>query len=92
MWQRNAQCSPVELGIKDNILVVNRIGSPAEADKIRRTMEGASGFFRTIELPYDPEFVLAEPAVSSLLCGDSEFIRTARVLTGLITEKPVIPS
>jgi CO dehydrogenase maturation factor len=88
------ECSVLacQLGIKDNILVVNRIGSPAEADKIRRTMEGASGFFRTIELPYDPEFVLAEPAVSSLLCGDSEFIRTVRDLTEIITEKPVIPS
>src|SRR5512137_146494 len=55
------ECSVLarQLGINDDILVVNRIGSPAEADKIRRTMEGAGGFLRTIELPYDPEFVLA---------------------------------
>ena len=88
------ECSVLarQLGINDNILVVNRVGSPAETDKIRRTMEGASGFFRTIELPYDPGFVLAEPAVSHLLDGDSEFIRTVRVLTGIITKKPVIPS
>jgi CO dehydrogenase maturation factor len=88
------ECSVLarQLGIDDNILVVNRVGSPAEADKIHRTMEGASGFFRTIELPFDPEFVLAEPAVSHLLSGDSEFIRTVRVLTEIITGRPVIPS
>ena len=48
-------------------------------------MDGVSGFFRTIELPFDPEFVFAEPAVSQLLSGDSEFIKKARVLTEIIT-------
>jgi CO dehydrogenase maturation factor len=88
------ECSVLarQLGISDNILVVNRIGSPAGADKIRRTLEGAREFFRTIELPYDPEFVLTEPAVSSLLDGDSEFIRTVRDLTEIITGLPDIPS
>jgi CO dehydrogenase maturation factor len=84
------ECSVLarQLGINDDILVVNRIGSPAEADKIRRTMEGAGGFLRTIELPYDPEFVPAEPSVSSLLDDDSEFIRTARDLTEIIAGLP----
>jgi CO dehydrogenase maturation factor len=82
------ECSVLacQLGINDNILVVNRVGSPAEADKIHRTMEGVSGFFRTIELPFDPEFVFAEPAVSQLLSGDSEFIKKVRVLTEIITD------
>lgn len=88
------ECSVLsrQLGINDTILVVNRVGSPAETDKIRRTMQGANGFFRTIELPYNPEFVLAEPAVSHLLDSDSELIRTVRVLTEIITSRPVIPS
>jgi CO dehydrogenase maturation factor len=87
------ECSVLarQLGINDNILVVNRVGSPAEADKIYRTLEGASGFFRTIELPFDPEFVFAEPAVSQLLSGDSEIIKKVRVLTEIITDQPVIP-
>ncbi len=88
------ECSVLarQLGIRDTILVVNRIGRPADTDKIRKVMEGASGFFRTIELPYDPEFVLTEPAVSHLLSGDSEFIRTVRVLTEIISGLPDIPS
>jgi hypothetical protein len=55
-------------------------------------MNGFGGFFRMVELPDDPEFVLSEPAVSHLLSRDSEFIRTARALTEIITEQPVIPS
>jgi CO dehydrogenase maturation factor len=88
------ECSVLarQLGIRDTILVVNRICSPADTDKIRRTMEGASGFFRTIELPYDPEFVLAEPAVSQILDGDTEFTRTVRGLTEIIAGLPDISS
>jgi CO dehydrogenase maturation factor len=88
------ECSVLarQLGINETIFVANRVGSLAEADKIHSVMKGFGGFFRMVELPDDPEFVLSEPAVSHLLSRDSEFIRTARVLTGLITEKPVIPS
>ena len=81
------ECSVLarQLGINDSILAVNRIGSPAEADKIHSIMEGFSGFLQVVELPFDPEFVFAEPAVSQLLSGDSEFIKKARVLTEIIT-------
>jgi CO dehydrogenase maturation factor len=88
------ECSVLacQLGINDNILVVNRVGSPAEADKLHSIMEGFGGFFCAVELPFDPEFVLAEPAVSQLLTGDSEFIKKVVVLTEIITEQPVISS
>jgi CO dehydrogenase maturation factor len=88
------ECSVLarQLGINDSILVVNRIGSHAEADKIHSIMGGFGGFLRMVELPFDPEFVLAEPAVSQLLSGESEFIKKVRVLTEIITEQPVVPS
>jgi CO dehydrogenase maturation factor len=88
------ECSVLarQLGINDSILVVNRIGNQAEADKIQRIMEGFYGFSRTVELPFDPEFGLAEPAVSQLFSGDSEFVREVRSLTEIITGQPVIPS
>jgi CO dehydrogenase maturation factor len=81
------ECSVLarQLGINESFLIVNRVSSQSEADKIHRTMEGFYGFSRTIELPFDPEFVLAEPAVIQLFSGDSEFVREIRSLTEIIT-------
>ncbi len=86
------ECSVLarQLGINDTILVVNRVSNPAEADKIQRTLGSFTGFSRTVVLPFDPEFVLAEPAVSQLLSSDSEFIREVRILTEIISDQPDI--
>jgi CO dehydrogenase maturation factor len=88
------ECSVLarQLGISDSILIVNRVGSHAEADKIHRTLEGFSGFSRKVELPFDPAFIPAEPAISQLFSRESEFIRDVRALAEIIAGPPVISS
>lgn len=74
-----------QLGIKDIILAVNRVGNQAEVDKIREKMGGFTEFSRIMFLPFDPEIVRIEPAVNQLLSGDSAFIREVRVLSEMVT-------
>lgn len=75
-----------QLGIKNVILVVNRVGNHSDEDKIRERISGFSGFSRVIFLPDDPEIVHLEPAVNRLLKGNAEFIRAVRVLSGTMTD------
>lgn len=75
-----------QLGIKNVILVVNRVGNYSDKDKIRERIRGFSGFSRVIFLPDDPEIVHLEPAVNRLLTGNAEFIRAVRVLSGTMTD------
>lgn len=75
-----------QLGIKNVILVVNRVGNHSDEDKIRERISGFSGFSRVIFLPDDPEIVHLEPAVNRLLTGNAEFIRAVRVLSGTMTD------
>jgi CO dehydrogenase maturation factor len=75
-----------QLGIKNVILVVNRVGNYSDEDKIRERIRGFSGFSRVIFLPDDPEIVHLEPAVNRLLTGNAEFIRAVRVLSGTMTD------
>jgi CO dehydrogenase maturation factor len=88
------ECSVLarELGINNNILVVNRVGNHTVADKISPIMGGFTGFSHRVLLPFDPEFVLAEPAVSQLLSSDSEFIMEVRILTEIISDQLDISS
>jgi len=74
-----------QLGIRDIILVVNRVGNQAEVDKIRETIGGFTGFSRMIFLPYDPEIIHLEPAVNQLLSCESAFIDEMRTLAATVT-------
>lgn len=74
-----------QLGIRDIVLVVNRAGNQAEVEKIRQKTGGMTGFSQMIFLPYDPEIIHLEPAVSQLLSGDTEFIRKVRNLAKAVT-------
>ncbi len=73
-----------QLGIKEVILAVNRVGNRADAEKIREKTSGFAGFSRLIFLPFDSEVVHEELSVSSLLAGESTFIRRVRTLAALI--------
>ena len=73
-----------QLGIEHIILVVNRVGDQAEVEKIREKMGGLTGFSRVIFLPFDPEIVNLEPAVTGMLSGRSVFLHEIQTLTGII--------
>jgi CO dehydrogenase maturation factor len=73
-----------QLGIEHIILVVNRVGDQAEVEKIREKMGGLTGFSRVIFLPFDPEIVNLEPAVTGMLSGRSVFLHEIQALTGII--------
>jgi CO dehydrogenase maturation factor len=76
-----------QLGIKNCILVVNRIGNPADVDKICQKVEGFAGFSHMIFLPFDPEIIHLEPAVNQLLSRESSFINEIRSLIALVTDR-----
>jgi CO dehydrogenase maturation factor len=76
-----------QLGINNIILVVNRVGNPADGDKIRKMMSGVTAFSRMVFLPDDPEIIRLEPAVNRLLSGDAGFIREVRSLAKIITDQ-----
>jgi CO dehydrogenase maturation factor len=75
-----------QLGIKNRILVVNRIGNPADIDKIRQKIGGFTGFSNMIFLPFDPEIIHLEPAVNRLLSRESPFINEIRRLSAIVTD------
>ena len=77
-----------QLGIKNIILVVNRMGNEAEGEKIRQKIKGFTGFSQMIFLPFDPEIIHLEPSVSRLLSGNSAFINEIRVLSATVTAAP----
>ncbi len=76
-----------QLGIKDIILAINRVGNLADVDKIPERVGGFTGFSRMMFLPFDSEIIHLEPAVNRLLSTDSEFIREVRTLAETITEQ-----
>ncbi len=69
-----------QLGIRDIILVVNRVGNQAEVERIHQKTGKMTGFSQMVFLPYNPEIIHLEPAVSQILSGDAEFIRKVRNL------------
>ena len=81
-----------QLGIHDIILVVNRVGNQADVDKIRQKMGGFAGFSRMIFLPFDPEIIHLEPAVSRLLVRKSTFIHEIRTLAAAVTDRSEVRS
>jgi CO dehydrogenase maturation factor len=76
-----------QLGIKDIILVVNRVGNLIEAEKIREEMGGLTGFSRMVFLPFDPEIIHLEPAVTHLISGNSVFMHEIHTLGGIIARE-----
>ena len=76
-----------QLGIHDIILVINRVNNPADAGKIRGNVNKITGFSRMILLSFDSEVVLGEPAVGSLLAGESAFTREVRTLAAMVNDR-----
>jgi CO dehydrogenase maturation factor len=76
-----------QLGIEDIVLIVNREGNPAEAEKIREKMGGSAGFSRMVFLPFDPEIVHLEPAVTHMLSGGSAFMHEIHALAGIVARE-----
>jgi CO dehydrogenase maturation factor len=76
----------LQLGIKNIILVVNRIGNPADIDKIHQKIGGFTGFSNMVFLPFDPEIIHLEPAVNRLLSRESSFINEIRRLSAIVTD------
>jgi CO dehydrogenase maturation factor len=75
-----------QLGIKNIILVVNRIENPADIDKIHQKIGVFTGFSHMVFLPFDPEIIHLEPAVNHLLSRESSFINEIRRLGTIVTE------
>jgi CO dehydrogenase maturation factor len=75
-----------QLGIKNIILVVNRIGYPSDVDKICQKIGGFTGFSQMIFLAFDPEIIHLEPAVNRLLSNESSFIDDIRRLSAIVTD------
>jgi CO dehydrogenase maturation factor len=73
-----------QLGIRDRILVGNRVDNQEEVDKIREKMSGFTGFSQMIFLPCDPEIIQLEPAVTRLLSRESRFINEMRILAATV--------
>jgi CO dehydrogenase maturation factor len=81
-----------QMGIKEIILVVNRIDNQADIEKIREKTGGFSGFSQMIFLPFDPEIIHLEPAVNRLLGRESAFMREIRALAAIVTDTREIRS
>jgi CO dehydrogenase maturation factor len=73
-----------QLGIREVIMAVNRVGNLADADTLREKTGSFLGFSRIIFLPFDSGVVHNEPSVSSLLTGESAFIMRVRTLAAII--------
>jgi CO dehydrogenase maturation factor len=73
-----------QLGIREVIMAVNRVGNLADADTLREKTGSFLGFSRIIFLPFDSGVVQNEPSVSSLLTGESAFIMRVRTLAAII--------
>jgi CO dehydrogenase maturation factor len=73
-----------QLGIREVILVVNRVGNQEDVDKIRKKTDSFSEFSRVILLPFDSGVVHEDPAVSSLLTGESAFLMKVRTLAAMV--------
>jgi CO dehydrogenase maturation factor len=75
-----------QLGINTIILVVNRVGSQADIEKIRENTKGFTGFSRMVYLSFEPEIIRIEPAVSQVLSHDSAFMNEIRTLSATVTK------
>jgi CO dehydrogenase maturation factor len=75
-----------QLGINNIILVVNRVGNQADVDKIRENTGGFTGFSRMVFLPFEPEIIRIEPAVSQVLSHESAFMNEIRTLSATVTD------
>ena len=73
-----------QLGINDIILVVNRTDSQTDLNRIYERVGDPADFSRVFLIPFDPEVVSHEPAVSSLPADTSVFYREVRTLATLV--------
>jgi CO dehydrogenase maturation factor len=74
-----------QLGIGHRILVVNRVDTPADEERIRARAGDPGGFSRVMLLPNDLRVTAAEPEVGPLLSTDSGFLRAIRSLAAAIS-------
>lgn len=75
-----------QLGINTIILVANRVGNQADVDKIRENTGGFTGFSRMVFLPFEPEIIRSEPAVTQVLSHESAFMNEIRTLSATVTD------
>jgi CO dehydrogenase maturation factor len=74
-----------QLGIGHIILVVNRVGEPADRDKVLDRVGRPDEFSRVMLLSFAAEVVAAEPEVCPLLSTESDFVRAIKALAVTIT-------
>lgn len=76
-----------QLGIGQIILVVNRVGNPAERDKALERAGHLDEFSRVMLLSFAAEVIAAEPEVCPLLSTESDFMRAIKALAATITHQ-----
>jgi CO dehydrogenase maturation factor len=76
-----------QLGIGQIILVVNRVGNPAERDKALERAGHLDEFSRVMLLSFAAEVIAAEPEVCPLLSTESNFMRAIKALAATITHQ-----
>jgi CO dehydrogenase maturation factor len=74
-----------QLGIGHIILVVNRVGEPADCNKVRERAGRSDEFSKVMLLSFAAEVVAAEPEVCPLLSIESDFMRAIKALAVTIT-------
>ncbi len=76
-----------QLGIGQIILVVNRVGNPAERDKALERAGHLDEFSRVMLLSFAAEVIAAEPEVCPLLSTESDFMQAIKDLAATITHQ-----
>jgi len=76
-----------QLGIGHIILVVNRVGKPADWNKTRERAGHLAEFSRVLLLSFDEKVISAEPEVCPLLSIESDFMREIKSLAVTITHQ-----
>jgi len=76
-----------QLGIGHIILVVNRIGKPADRDKTRERAGHIAEFSRVLLLSFDAGVIAAEPEICPLLSTESDFMQEIKSLALTITHQ-----
>jgi CO dehydrogenase maturation factor len=76
-----------QLGIRQIILVVNRVNSPGDRDKARERVGRPDEFSQVVLLSFNADVISSEPEVCPLLSKDSDFMRAIKSLASSITHK-----
>jgi CO dehydrogenase maturation factor len=78
---RHAASLAKELGIRSVYLVINRVRSKNDIQKVQELMGDTMDLFSgQFYLPYDESLIACEPDVRQVLAGESPFINSLRAL------------